>query len=354
MKAAVWYGPRDIRIEQQPDPERIGPDEALVRIALAGICGTDLHEYTSGPQYIPTDPHPRTGKMAPLTLGHEMAGTVVEVGSDITRAKKGDRVAIFAILGCGHCRSCRRGVPATCTTMVATGLSTGDGGLSEYVVVKDPQLYPLPDSLSFTQGALVEPAACGVRAVRLGEVQAGDVVLVTGAGPIGQLTAMAALADGATKVYISEVVPGRRELAQQAIPDTEVLDPSTTNVPETLREATEGWGADVVFECSANPRAFADALAATRKGGTMVQFGVFTQEVPLHPADLTNYERRIQGNLAYAPPDFDRTIELMRTGKLPAERIVTAQIPLVDVVELGFDELIRPNTTHAKIHISPA
>jgi (R,R)-butanediol dehydrogenase/meso-butanediol dehydrogenase/diacetyl reductase len=85
----------------------------------------------------------------------------------------------------------------------------------------------------------------------------------------------------------------------------------------------------------------------------MVQFGVFTQEVPLHPADLTNYERRIQGNLGYAPPDFDRTIELIRTGRLPAERIVTAEIPLVDVVELGFDELIRPNTTHAKIHIRP-
>src|SRR5262249_41408119 len=133
-----------------------------------------------------------------------------------------------------------------------------------------------------------------------------------------------------------------------------VLDPSTTDVPQTVREATDGWGADVVFECSANPRAFADALAATRKGGTMVQFGVFTQEVPLHPADLTNYERRIQGNLAYAPPDFDRTIELMRTGKLPSARIVPAQAPLVDVVEPGFDELIRPNTTQSKIHISPA
>ena len=147
-------------------------------------------------------------------------------------------------------------------------------------------------------------------------------------------------------------MPGRRELAGRSLAAT-VLDPSATDVPQTVRDATDGWGADVVFECSASPRAFADALAATRKGGTMVQFGVFTQEVPLHPADLTNFERRIQGNLAYAPPDFDRTIELMRTGQLPAERIVTAEIPLAEVVELGFDELIRPNTTHAKIHIRP-
>jgi len=352
MKAAVWYGQRDVRIEQQPDPEQAGPGEALVRVALAGICGTDLHEYTSGPQYIPTTPHPRTGQQAPLTLGHEMAGTVVDVGAGVSRAKVDDRVAVFAIQGCGECRLCRRGVPALCTTMVATGLSTGDGGLSEYVRVKDSQLYPLPDRLNFTQGALVEPAACAVRAVHLGQVEPGDVVLVTGAGPIGQLTAMAALAAGAQTVFISEIVPGRRELAARSLAAT-VLDPSTTDVPQTVREATDGWGADVVFECSASPRAFADALAATRKGGTMVQFGVFTQEVPLHPADLTNFERRIQGNLAYAPPDFDRTIELMRTGQLPAERIVTAEIQLADVVELGFDELIRPNTTHAKIHIRP-
>jgi (R,R)-butanediol dehydrogenase/meso-butanediol dehydrogenase/diacetyl reductase len=282
-----------------------------------------------------------------------MSGTVVDVGADVSRAKAGDRVAIFAIQGCQECRLCRRGMPALCTSMVATGLSTGDGGLSEYVRVKDAQLYGLPDSLSFTQGALVEPAACAVRAVHLGQVDPGDVVLVTGAGPIGQLTAMAARAAGAEVVYISEVVPARRELAERTLKAT-VLDPATTNVPQTVREATEGWGADVVFECSASPRAFADALAATRKGGTMVQFGVFTQEVPLNPADLTNYERRIQGNLAYAPHDFDRTIELMRTGQLPAERIVTAEIALDDVVELGFDELIRPNTTHAKIHIRPS
>src|SRR5207237_6311779 len=141
------------------------------------------------------------------------------------------RVAIFAIQGCQECRLCRRDLPALCTTMVATGLSTGDGGLSEYVRVKDPQLYPLPDSLNFTQGALVEPAACAVRAVHLGQVQSGDIVLVTGAGPIGQLTAMAALAAGAQAVYISEVVPGRRELAARSVQAT-VIDPPITNGPQ--------------------------------------------------------------------------------------------------------------------------
>ena len=176
----------------------------------------------------------------------------------------------------------------------------GDGGLSEYVRVKDSQLYPLPDSLSFTQGALVEPAACAVERC-------------TWAGPVrrrraGNRRRTNRPADGngcprrgRQAVFISETVPGRRELAGRSLQAT-VLDPSTTDVPRTVQEATDGWGADVVFECSASPRAFADALAATRKGGTMVQFGVFTQEVPLHPADLTNFERRIQGNLAYARP----------------------------------------------------
>jgi (R,R)-butanediol dehydrogenase/meso-butanediol dehydrogenase/diacetyl reductase len=319
---------------------------ALVQVALTGICGTDLHEYTDGPQYIPANLHQQV-------LGHEMTGTVTAVGEGVTRARPGQRVAVFAIQGCGQCRMCRRDIPALCSNFNATGLSTGDGGLSGFVTVKDAQLFPIPDSMNWSQGALVEPAACAVRAVTLSRLQPGDVVLVTGGGPIGQLTAMAAKAYGAEQVYLSEVVPFRRELAERAVQPTAVLDPSAVNVPGVLREATDGWGADVVFECSASPRAFADALAATRKGGTLEQFGVFTREVPLHPADVTNFERRIQGNLAYAPPDFDRTIELIASGKMPVERIITAEIELEDVVELGFDELIKPTTRHAKVHIRP-
>jgi (R,R)-butanediol dehydrogenase/meso-butanediol dehydrogenase/diacetyl reductase len=353
MKAAVWHDKRDVRIEQQADPQ-VGPGRAVVQVALCGICGTDLHEYTDGPQYIPDQKDPQTGERVPQTLGHEITGTVVEVGEGVTRAQKGQRVAIFAIRGCGQCRMCRANLPALCVNFGVTGLHTGDGGLGQYVTVNDAQLYPVPDSLSWTQAALVEPAACGVRSVNLGGVKPGDVVLVTGGGPIGQLTAMAAIAAGAKEVYVSEVVQSRREMAERAVQPTAVLDPSRQDVPQTLKDATEGWGADGVFECSANPRAFADALASTRKGGTMMQFGVFTQTVPLHPADVTNFERRIQGNLAYAPPDFDQTIALMAAGKLPAERIVTAEIPLEDVVELGFDELIRPTTTHTKIHIRPS
>ncbi len=347
MKAAVWHGKREINIEKQPDPQSAAPGMALIEVALAGICGTDLHEYTDGPQYIPAHAHSQT-------LGHEMSGTVVEVGEGVTKAKKGDRVAIHAIRGCGTCRMCLRNVPACCASFAVTGLTTGDGGLSQFVQVSNAQLFPVPDSLSFTQATLVEPAACAVRSVNLGQVQPGDIVLVTGAGPIGQLTAMAAYAAGAEQVYISELVPARREMAARAVNPTAVLDPSQDDVVARLRDATGGWGADVVFECSANPRAFATALAATRKGGTMMQFGVFTQTVPLHPADITNFERRLQGNLAYAPPDFDQTIALMAAGKLPAERIVTAEIELQDVVELGFDELIRPDTKHTKIHIRPA
>jgi (R,R)-butanediol dehydrogenase/meso-butanediol dehydrogenase/diacetyl reductase len=346
MKAAVWHGKRDVRIERQQDPEPAGPGEAIVKVALAGICGTDLHEYTDGPQYIPADRDMQT-------LGHEISGTVVDVGAGVTRARPGDRVAIFAIRPCGECRMCRQDVPALCRGFSVTGLHTGDGGLAGHVRVKDAQLFPVPAGMSWSQATLVEPAACAVRAVNLARVQPGDVVLVTGAGPIGQLTAMAARAAGASQIYISEVVPFRRDLAQRAVQPTRVLDPTDDDVPAVLRDATDGWGADVAFECSASPRAFADALAATRKGGTLQQFGVFTRTVELHPADVTNYERRIQGNLAYAPSDFDQTIALISSGQLPADRIITAEIPLEDVVELGFDELIRPTTQHAKIHIRP-
>jgi (R,R)-butanediol dehydrogenase / meso-butanediol dehydrogenase / diacetyl reductase len=354
MKAAVWHSARDIRVEEAPEPKLAGPDEALVEVAFCGICGTDLHEYTDGPQYIPVDePHPLTGDRAPVHLGHEYSGTVVEVGREVTQARVGDRVAVFPIQSCQQCAACKRGYPSQCPLFGGMGLHVREGGLARTSRVKGYQLFPMPDSLTFQQGALVEPAAVAVHAVDNGGVRPGDFVLVTGGGPIGQLVAMAAKAAGARSVYLSEVTEFRRELAKKSAEPARVLNPSQDDVVALVQEATDGWGADVVLECSGSPRAFPDALAATRKGGTMVQVAVFTREVPLQPADLTNFERRLQGTLIYQPQDFPRTMELIASGKLPAERIVTAEIPLSDVLELGFDELIRPDTRHAKVLVHP-
>jgi (R,R)-butanediol dehydrogenase/meso-butanediol dehydrogenase/diacetyl reductase len=165
---------------------------------------------------------------------------------------------------------------------------------------------------------------------------------------------MAAAVAGAREVYISEVTPYRRELAARNAQPTRVLDPTRESVPQALRDATDGWGADVTIEASANERAFADAIAATRKGGTIVQVAVFTKPVSIHPASaLTNVEKSLVGTLCYRVEDWPRVMNLMAQGKLPAERVVSAEIPLQDILELGFDELIRPDNRQAKVLVRP-
>jgi (R,R)-butanediol dehydrogenase/meso-butanediol dehydrogenase/diacetyl reductase len=186
-------------------------------------------------------------------------------------------------------------------------------------------------------------------------VKRGDTVLITGGGPIGQLAAMAARVAGASQIFISEVTSSRRELAARNVEPTGVLDPSRDDVPEALQAATDGWGADVTIEASANERGLADAIAATRNGGTIVQVAVFTRPVTIHPASaLTNVEKSLVGTLCYNASDWPRVMDLMASGQLPAERVVSAEIPIEDILELGFDELIRPDNRQAKVLVKPA
>ncbi len=351
MKAAVWYEKHDIRIERSDDPSSPAADEVIVAPALGGICGTDLHEYLSGPHFIPRD---ASGKGKVSVLGHEFCGTVVEVGAEVSGFKAGDRVAVHPAIYCGTCRYCQSGTIQLCPTARWIGLGADGGGLSTRVRLKAFQLYPLPDHVTFEQGALVEPAAVTLQAVTRGGVQEGDVVLVTGGGPIGQLAAMNARAAGARAVYLSEVVPFRRELALSNAEPTAVIDPSRESIPDILRDVTGGFGADVAIECSGNERALMDALAATRRDGTVVQLAIFLRAVTLHPADhITLQAKRLVGSLGYSGRDYERVIGLIASGKLPVERLVTAVIELEDLIELGIDELIRPDTQHVKILVRP-
>src|SRR5947208_2644855 len=203
MKAAVWHAQRDIRIDRVQEPGRPGAGEVLLEVALCGICGTDVHEYTHGPNFLP---HDDQGNAEPRILGHEFCGTILEAGPGVTRARAGDRVTVQPTTSCQQCRYCREGNTQYCPTAIWVGLGT------------------------------------------------------EGAGP--------------RDVYLSEVVPGRRELAVRNVEPTRAIDPSAESVPEALRAATEGWGADVAIEASGHPNGFKDALAATRRDGTVVQVAI--------------------------------------------------------------------------------
>src|SRR5438477_4130178 len=255
MRALRFHAARDLRVEDVPEPPAAAAGEVVVRVATCGICGTDLHEYIAGPIVTPVEPHPLTGATNPQIHGHEFSGAVVAVGPVVSRVAVGDRVAIMPLAYCGRCAYCSRGLQHLCATMGCVGLSHAWGGMAELATVAEYQVVRLPDGVTYQQGALIEPTAVAAYGVERGGVKPGDRVLITGAGPIGTLAALCAHAAGAAAVYVSEPNPARRARAD-ALGVATVLDPTSVDVPELLREETNGLGVDVAIECSGHPNGF--------------------------------------------------------------------------------------------------
>ena len=203
MKAAKWYGKKDIRIEDIPVPPAPGPGEAQIKVAWCGICGSDLHEYLAGPIFIPVEPHPLTGAKAPLVLGHEFSGEVVAVGEDVETVRVGDFVAPDACQHCGVCVNCREGRYNVCEKLAFTGLMA-DGAFAEYVNVPAELCYVLPDDFDLEAASLIEPLATGFKAARMAGSLLGHTAVVLGAGTIGLGTIMCAKAAGAAPVIAVE------------------------------------------------------------------------------------------------------------------------------------------------------
>src|SRR5436305_9744145 len=233
MRALRFHAARDLRVEELDQPGEPGVNEVVVRIASCGICGTDLHEFVAGPIVTPVEPHPLTGARNPQILGHEFAGDVVAIGDGVTRVRAGDRVAIMPLAYCGQCAYCRRGLQHLCATMACVGLSHAWGGIAELATVAEYQVVRLPESVTYRQGALIEPTAVAAYGVERAGVGPGDSVLVTGAGPIGALAALCARAAGASTVYVSEPNAARRARAE-ALGVATVLCPTSLDVPPYL------------------------------------------------------------------------------------------------------------------------
>jgi (R,R)-butanediol dehydrogenase/meso-butanediol dehydrogenase/diacetyl reductase len=351
MRAAVYHSKHDIRVEDVPEPGALGPREVRIRPYLCGICGTDLHEYAAGPIVIPTEPHPLSGAAAPQILGHEFAGEVLEAGSEVTVARAGDRVSVMPLVYCGHCYYCLRGLNHLCPQMACTGLSWQGGGISEQVVVPDYQVAPLPDPVSNVQGALIEPATVAAYGVDRTGLRAGDTILITGAGPIGALSALYAHAAGAAQVFVSEPNAKRRELLD-AFGVATVLDPSSVDVPEAVRELTGGIGVDTAAECSGSEPGLNTSLGAVRSHGTVTQVGLHVRPAAIDPMALSNRDLTLTGTWCYPVYDFPRIIALVAAGRYPVEEVLTEVIPLDDIVTRGFDRLLDPAGDAQKLLVS--
>lgn len=352
MRAARFYDKNDIRIDDIDVPTIKASDDVLVEVLWCGICGTDLHEYMVGPIVTPTSPHPLTGVTLPQTLGHEFSARVVEVGGDVTDVKVGDRVAIMPAIVCGKCHWCRRGLGHLCVKFACTGLSAETGGLAQYAVLKDYQVATLPDSVSDLEGAVVEPASVAAYGIDRVGVHGGDVVLVTGAGPIGILSALYANAIGASTVVIAEPNPNRAALAK-AMDIGPVLDPTADGFADVIADLTNGLGVDVVAECSGSTPGLTTAMNSVRTRGSIVQTGLHTKPATLDAMRLAEKDISYVGSWCYLITDWPRIIRLIASGKYPVAKAVTTQIALEDVVPKGFDVLVNPTGDQLKVLVSP-
>ncbi|MGG4549740.1 2,3-butanediol dehydrogenase [Rossellomorea marisflavi] len=334
MKALRWHDQKDIRLEEIEEPVT-GAGQVKMKVKWCGICGSDLHEYLGGPIFIPVDePHPLTGEKAPVTLGHEFSGEVVEVGEGVSNYKVGDRVVVEPIFAAhGH-----QGAYNLDEQMGFLGLAGGGGGLSEYVAVDEELLFKLPDDLSYEQGALVEPSAVALYAVRSSKVKAGDKVAVFGCGPIGLLVIEALKAAGATDIYAVELSPERQAKAEEL--GAIVVNPA--EVDDTVAEISRltGGGVDVSFEVTGVPVVLRQAIQSTGIGGETIIVSIWEQGAEILPNDIVIKERTVKGIIGYRDV-YPAVLSLMQKGYFSADKLVTKRIPLDDVIEEGFQSLIK-------------
>ncbi|MGQ4506357.1 2,3-butanediol dehydrogenase [Dermabacteraceae bacterium P13103] len=353
MRAARYYDNRDIRIEEVEAPEP-GPGQVLVEVAWCGICGTDLHEYLDGPIFIPPagHPHPVSGEEAPLTMGHEMSGTVAALGEGVTDIEVGQPVVVEPYIIDEKFSTKPEDNYHLSENMNFIGLGGGGGGLGEKIAVDRRWVHPISEKIPLDQAALIEPLAVGHHAFVRSGAKAGDVALVGGAGPIGLLLSAVLKAEGLT-VIVSELSSLRREKAMESGVADHAIDPREKDVAEAVRELTDGKGADVAFECTSVDVVLNTLLDAVRPGAVVVNVSIWGHQPKIDMHKLVLKEIDLRGTIAYCG-DHPATIKLVEEGKVNLEPFITGKIGLDDLIDEGFDTLINRNETAVKILVSPS
>ncbi|MBG9204478.1 2,3-butanediol dehydrogenase [Mammaliicoccus sciuri] len=341
MKAAVWYGQKDVRVEERTTKE-LQSNQVKVKVSWAGICGTDLHEYLEGPIFISTDkPDPFLGQKAPVTLGHEFAGVVEDIGSKVTKFNKGDRVVVNPTVS-NHEKEENIDLYDGYSFI---GLGS-DGGFAEFTNVPEENVYKLPNNVSDKEGALVEPTAVAVQAIKEGNVLFGDTVAIFGAGPIGLLTTIAAKAAGASKIFVFDLSEERLKKAKE-VGATHTINSGKSNPVDVINKHTDN-GVNVSFEVAGVAPTFKSAIDVTKPRGTVVIVSIFGHSIEWNPMQLTNTGVKLTSTIAYTPSTFQQTIDLINEGNLKVKDVITDEIELNDIVESGFEQLVN-DKSQAKI-----
>jgi L-iditol 2-dehydrogenase len=338
MKAFILHGPDDLRLEEieVPIPKA---DEALVRVKSVGVCGSDVHYYRHG----------RIGSFIvkePMILGHECSGEVVSVGSAVRSLEVGARVVFEPGIPCQKCWYCRNGRYTKCPTIKFMATPPDDGAMAEYVAWPADYLFEMPDDMSFQEGALVEPFAVGLYAVRRSELYPAASVVVFGSGPIGLVTLEAAKARGAGPVTLIDVVPTRLDLAK-AMGATHIIDAGREDVVERVMELTNGEGAHFVFEAAGTAKTFQQTVEVARDGGFVVLLGLAQDlQIPMPMVEALIKEVNFVTSFRYNNI-FEEAITLMANKRVDVRPMITHEYPFektleaFDVAENAKDKAIK-------------
>lgn len=322
MKAAVYHGIRDLRVEEVPEKE-LRDNEIMIQVKYCGVCGTDIHIFNGDGGSFEVTP--------PLIPGHEFSGVVVKTGAKATKFKVGDRVSADPNDMCGECYFCKSGKQHFCTNNVGIG-TTQDGGFAEYVVMREKQVYQFSEKLDFLEAAMAEPIACCLHGIDLCHIKAGDTVLVMGGGPIGMIMLQLAKNAGASKLILSEPVEEKRDLALK-LGATKVIDPINEDVQTVLTDYCEN--VDVVIECVGNIHTQADAIRFAGKMATVMYFGLASpdESFPIKPDDIFKKELTVTSSFIN-PYTFERAIQILESGTIDLRPLLTNIVPLDDIVEV--------------------
>lgn len=339
MRVAMYYNNRDVRLEEIRKPQ-IGPGELLVKVLASGICGTDVMEWYRI-------------KGAPLVLGHEITGEIVQVGEGLQRYKVGDRVFVSHHIPCNTCRYCLNGHHTACQTLHTTNYDPG--GFAEYIRVPrlnvDRGVFLLPDEVSFEEGAFIEPLACVIRGQKVAQLQPGQSVLILGSGISGLLHLLLARALGAGRVITTDINEYRLKAAQQFGADA-VLH-AREDIPAVLGQINDNKLADLVIVCTAALPAFIQALQSVDRGGTVLFFAATDPGVDL-PIPVNRFWRngiKLMPSYGSSPSDTITAIELIRARRIPVHKMITHRLSLTEA-GLGF-QIVAEAKESIKVIIQP-
>lgn len=344
VRALVLEKQHELNLREIDLPLEVGPGMVRIAIHTVGVCGSDVHYYTHG----------RIGPFvvnAPMVLGHEAAGTVVEVGEGVRHLKAGDRVCMEPGIPDPNSRASRLGMYNVDPAVRFWATPPIHGVLTAEVVHPANYTFKLPDHVSFAEGAMVEPFAVGMQAATKARITPGDTAVVLGAGPIGTMVALAALAGGCARVIVADLAQPKLDIAAQyqgIIP----VNIRETKLVEKVEELTEGWGADVVFECSGSPRAWETIMDLPRPGGCIVVVGLPVEPTKVDIAGASTKELRIENVFRYAH-QYDRAIALIASGKVDLKPLISETFAFEDS-KAAFDRAVEARPDDVKLQIRVA